>query len=101
MWWHSVEALSDLNALVNFWWRSTPAYLGSPLIALQHAVLAFEQLPQEQLEVWRNLFNSYVFERTDECIAHIPEYMRGALGGIDETMAMQMRRAIAQSLQPK
>lgn len=98
MWWHSVEALCDFNVLVNYWWRATPTYLGSPLAALQHALLSFDQLPPEQLSVWKELFNRYVFERNDDVTDHIPEHIRGVLSGVDENMAIQMRRALAQSL---
>lgn len=98
MWWHSVEALCDFNVLVNYWWRATPAYLGSPLAALQHALLSFDQLPPEQLSAWKELFNRYVFERNDDVTDHIPEQIRGVLSGVDEKMATQIRRALAQSL---
>lgn len=98
MWWHSVEALCDFNVLVNYWWRATPAYLGSPLAALQHALLSFDQLPPEQLSAWKDLFNRYVFERNNDVTEHIPEHIRGVLSGVDEKMAIQMRRAIAKSL---
>jgi hypothetical protein len=98
MWWHSVEALCDFNVLVNYWWRTTPSYLGSPLAALQHALISFDQLPPEQLSAWKALFDRYVFERNSGVTEHIPEHIRGVLSGVDEKTAIQMRLAIAKSL---
>ncbi|GIR40175.1 MAG: hypothetical protein CM15mP51_09550 [Porticoccaceae bacterium] len=45
MWWHHVEAKDNLNVLVNYWWRTTPNYMGSPLNVLQHAILGLRDLP--------------------------------------------------------
>jgi hypothetical protein len=28
-WWHHVEALDDINILINFWWRGAPPALDS------------------------------------------------------------------------
>ncbi len=38
MWWHHVRSLAPFNVLVNYWWRRSPAWLGSPLSALHHAM---------------------------------------------------------------
>lgn len=98
MWWHSVEASSDFNVLVNYWWRSTPAYLGSPLAALQHAILSFHDLPKEQLEAWQSLFARYVFASETGATSHIPDHALGLLGDIDESMAKQLRQQLSKSL---
>jgi hypothetical protein len=56
MWWHHVEALSDFNILVNYWWRQVPLHMGAPADALQHALLSIKDLPAAQRDVWRQQF---------------------------------------------
>ena len=91
MWWHNVEGLDGLNMLVNFWWRSTPHYMGAPINVLKHALLTLRSLRPEQREAWRQILDYYVFEGGDEATAHIPEVSRGMLGTLDENSARQMR----------
>jgi len=98
MWWHHVEALEPLNVLVNYWWRDTPNYLGGPLNVLQHAILGLRDLPPEQRQVWKQLFDHYVFNPDPEQIAHIPEQARGVLNPIDEATAKKIRSMLAQKL---
>lgn len=96
MWLHHVESLDDLNVLVNYWWRSTPAYHGAPNTALLHALLAISDLPKTQRETWRALFNHYVFDEPE--IEHIPEVARGVLGEIDQDSAKNIRALITRFL---
>ena len=98
MWWHHVESLDSLNVLVNYWWRSTPYYLGGPLNVLQHGILGLRDLPLEQRKVWQQIFEHYVFNPQAEDMAHIPEQARGVLNSIDETTAMQIRNLLAEKL---
>jgi hypothetical protein len=98
MWWHHVESLSDVNVLVNYWWRSTPYYLGGPLNVLQHAMLGLKDLPPEQRDVWRDIFDHYVFNPTEENMAHIPKEARGVLNKIDETTAAKIRTLLMSKL---
>jgi hypothetical protein len=91
MWWHHVEGLDDLNMLVNYWWRSTPHYMGTPLNVLKHALLGLRGLRPEQREAWRHIFDYYVFDAGDDATAHIPEPSRGILGSLDERSARQLR----------
>ena len=98
MWWHHVESLSDVNVLVNYWWRTTPYYLGGPLNVLQHAMLGLRDLPPEQRDVWRDIFEHYIFNPSDENMAHIPEEARGVLNKIDETTAAKLRDLLINKL---
>ncbi len=98
MWWHHIEALDDLNVLVNYWWRDSPAYLGAPLNALQHAILALRDLPEGQRDIWKALFDYYVFTTSDEHLQHIPEQARGVLNPINEEMAQQLRTLLASKI---
>ena len=91
MWWHNVEGLDGLNMLVNFWWRSTPHYMGTPVNVLKLALLSLRGLRPEQREAWRQILDYYVFDAGDEATAHIPESSRGILGDLDENAARQLR----------
>jgi len=91
MWWHHVEGLDGLNILVNYWWRSTPHYMGSPLNVLKHALLGLRGLRPEQRRAWRQIFDYYVFDPSEEATMHIPEQSRGILGPIDEDAARRLR----------
>ncbi|MFT7129009.1 MAG: hypothetical protein ACI89U_001122 [Gammaproteobacteria bacterium] len=98
MWWHHVESLDSLNILINYWWRSTPEYMGPPLDVLQHALLGLQGLPPEQRKVWQNLFDYYVFNPGLESFEHIPEKARGILAGVDETSARKLRAMLLNKL---
>lgn len=91
MWWHHIEALESFNVLVNYWWRNSPAYMGPPLNVLQHAMMGLRDLPQEQREQWRQLFDYYVFNPQEQAFEHIPEQVRGVLNPMDEASAKQIR----------
>lgn len=90
MWWHHVESLDDMNILINYWWRNTPAYMGTPVNVLQHAIMGIRELPPEQREAWREIFDHYVFNADDEKYQHIPEPARGVLNRLDEAAARQI-----------
>lgn len=98
MWWHHVEALEDLNVLVNFWWRSSPRYLGSPLNVLQHALMGLRDLPPTQRKVWQHLFEYYVFEPHDENFEHIPHHAKGVLNQMNEQLSLEIRNLLINRL---
>jgi len=98
MWWHHVEALQDFNALVNYWWRSSPGFMGAPLNVLQHAIMGLRDLPSEQRAVWKHLFDYYVFESKEENFEHIPEQMRGILDTMTEKSASEIRTLLLNRL---
>ncbi len=98
MWWHHLEALDTFNVLVNYWWRSSPAYMGPPLSVLQHALLGLRDLPEEQRKQWRALFDFYVFDPAPDNFDHIPQAARGVLNSIDEPTAKQIRKMLRDKL---
>ena len=98
MWWHHIEALDAFNVLVNYWWRSSPAYTGSPLTVLQHALLGLRDLPEAQRRQWQELFEYYVFDPDPDNFAHIPEDARGVLNPIDEHTAERIRKMLRDKL---
>jgi hypothetical protein len=98
MWWHHVEALDGFNVLVNYWWRQSPAYMGSPTNVLMHALLGIRGLPEEQRKAWQGIFRHYVFEADDNSFAHIPEESRGVLSQIDDATARGLRTLLLNAL---
>ncbi|TRX52844.1 cupin-like domain-containing protein [Thalassomonas sp. M1454] len=96
MWWHHVEGLSDINVLVNYWWRQVDHFLGAPMDALNHALLAIKDLPKEQRNAWRDIFEHYVFDPKEA--THIPQQQRGVLNPIDELTARKLRAILLNKL---
>ena len=94
MWWHQVESLEPFNVLVNYWWRQSAAYLDSPIGALMAALLTLRDLPPQQREIWRDMFDHYVFRHTDETAAHIPAHARSAMAPLSESGARNLRQAL-------
>ncbi len=91
MWWHHVEGLEPFNVLLNYWWRETPRHLGQPQDALNHAIMAIRDLPDAEKRHWRALFDHYVFQNSDDVVAHIPEAARSILGPMTAENAAKIR----------
>jgi len=98
MWWHHVEGTEPFNVLINYWWRRTPAYLGMPAGALDHAMMTIRDLPHEQRKAWLAAFRHYVFDSGDDATGHIPEDKRGVLAPLDEASARRMRAELLNKL---
>jgi len=97
-WWHGVDGLSAVNALVNLWWRQSPAYMDSPLNTLMLALLTLRDLPPAQREAWRALFDHYIFDADAQTAAHIPAAARGVLAPINDVSARQLRSLLLNRL---
>lgn len=98
MWWHHVEGLDGLNVLVNYWWRTTPRFMGAPLSVLKHALLSLRDLPPEQRKAWQHIFDYYVFDSKSDATAHIPEHSRGILSDMSEADARKLRADLLNQL---
>lgn len=80
LWYHQVEALDDINLLVNYWWPVPgSADAPTPAVAFMQALQALNALPAAQREAWAALFGHYLVQREQDPAAHIPEAWRGVL----------------------
>ena len=98
LWWHHVEALSDFNMMVNFWWNDAPAFMDTPMNTLLHGLLSLRDRPAAEKEAWRALFDYYVFGPADRPTAHLPEAARGALAPLDPARARRLRATLLDRL---
>jgi hypothetical protein len=93
-WWHGVDSLDPVNLFINYWWSDAPAGAGGPYDALMYAFFALKLLPPEQREVWRMVFDHYVFCVDGDPGEHLPEHARGILGPATPTLLKRMRMTI-------
>jgi hypothetical protein len=98
MWWHHVESLDRFNVLVNYWWDDVPAWQGSPFWALMHSILAVRNQSPERRELWRRVFEHFVFSGGEEALAHLTESQRGLQGKPSPQKAQVIRNYVAQRL---
>jgi hypothetical protein len=98
MWWHNVESLEPLNLLVNYWWIEGDVPPASPFTALALGLMAIAPLDDARREVWRRLFDHYVFQTGGDPVAHLPADRRGMLGPMDPKLEVYMRTQIVRSL---
>lgn len=98
LWWHQVEALDPFNAMINYWWNTSPAFIDTPQTTLLHALLSLRDRPEHEKRGWKALFDYYVFGDADRAGAHLPEGARGALGRMDEMKARRLRANVLNRL---
>jgi hypothetical protein len=98
MWWHQVEGLSAFNVLINYWWSMSPAYRGQPMNVLNHALLSIRDLPVEEKQAWKHIFDYYIFGDAENAGQHLPEHAKGLLGKIDDPKARQLKAMLLNKL---
>jgi len=98
MWFHNVEALTDLGMLINFWWRDAAAHMFTPMFTMLHAMLSIKGLSDHERDCWRRMFDQYVFETDGDPMAHLPEHAKGFFGDMDPDKAARLRLYLLQSL---
>jgi hypothetical protein len=98
MWWHHVESRDTFNVLVNYWWDDTPVWQGSPFWALMYSILSVRNLPPERRDIWRRVFEHFVFSGGEEALAHLTESQRGLQGTPSAQRAQVIRNYVAQML---
>ena len=98
LWWHAVETLDELGAMINFWWRVAEPPLLTPLNALYHAVMTMKNLPARELAAWRVLFDHYVFGENGDPVEHLPEKARGILGRRTPELVARIKKLLVDAL---
>ena len=62
------------------------------------ALLSLKHLPPDQRGAWKALFDHYIFDATDESVAHIPAYRRTVLGEISPKLAAEVKAFLVKQL---
>jgi hypothetical protein len=105
LWWHNVESLDPLNLLVNYWWFDATRGPASPFAALALGLMAITPLPPGRREIWRRMFDHYVFQTEGDPVPYLPPDKRGMLGPMNPKLESYMRtqviRALTKSLPPQ
>lgn len=98
MWFHHVASLDPLGVLVNFWWRDAQQHMFTPLFTLLHAVLSIRDLPGREREIWRGMFEHYIFSGGKEAMEHVPERARGVYGELTPERLLRLRAHLLHGL---
>ena len=101
LWWHHVESLEKVNALMNYWWNGSSAKAAtppSPIDSLNIALLAMRDLSQEQRNAWRHLFDHYLFKQGVDPASYIPEHQQHVLGPISPDYARAIKDHFVEKL---
>jgi hypothetical protein len=104
LWWHHVESLEPVNALVNYWWHCLPGRAvgeDSAFDGLILALLNLRPLPATTREAWREIFEHYVFGSQSGVTDHIPEHRRGMLADLSAEDAARLRAWLAERLRAR
>ncbi len=102
LWWHHVEALGEINALINYWCGGSiggelaPPY---PHAAMLMSMLAMQKISPSAKQAWKAMFDYYVFNESDEIAEHLPQDKRGIMGGIDAAAGDRLRKWLVSQLQ--
>jgi Cupin-like domain len=97
-WWHNVESLLPLNLLVNFWWLDSSRGPASPFAALALGLLSITALPPSRREIWRKMFDHYVFQTNGDPVPYLPPDRRGMLGPMNPMLENYMRTQLVRSI---
>lgn len=99
LWWHNVQALDELNVLINYWWGEPEEERIDPRNALYHAMMTIRFLPPHYREHWKHMFDHYVFHKNGDPGEHLPEERQGILSRTKPiAMIKKMRLALAKAL---
>ncbi len=98
LWWHNVESLEPLNVSINYWWYDGTQGGAEPFAALALGLLAVTPLPESRRELWRKMFEHYVFRTEGDPVPYLPPDRRGMLGPLFPALEDYMRRQVIRSL---
>lgn len=97
LWWHHIESLSKVNALMNYWWNGShsPEYKSPSVIdSLNLAILAMHDLNQQQRNAWLQMFDHYLFQQGVSVQTYIPKQQQHLLGALTDKQVSDERRKL-------
>jgi len=94
LWWHHVQAKGGVNVLVNYWEGGSINGNDKPVPAdnLLMAMLSIRDLPIEQKNAWKALFDYYIFSDQSDKYEHIPKEIRGILEPLSEPTRKSIKK---------
>jgi hypothetical protein len=98
LWWHHVESLAPFNVLMNYWWASPLASLGSPFDFIFHGMFALGGLPAPQRAAWRAMVDYYVFRLEGEPAEHLQPEHKGLLAPMTPELGARLKAILAKKL---
>lgn len=98
LWWHQVEALGSVNALVNYWWDAFSGGADAPSVALLLSMIAIAERPPAERQAWKAFFDHFVFRSNGHPLAHLPESQRGVLGPMTPESYQKIRAHVLHML---
>lgn len=98
MWFHHVESHDTLGVLLNYWWRDAAPHMITPLFTLLHGLLTIRDLPQREREIWRRMFDHYLFSEGEHPMAHLPQSARGIFQPMTPERVAGLRAHLIRSL---
>jgi len=98
LWWHDVESLEAVNVSMNYWWFDGTRGGGEPFAAMAHALLAITPLPESRRELWRRMFEHFVFQTEGDPAPYLPADRRGILGPLTPALEDYLRTQLMRSL---
>ncbi|WP_102797757.1 cupin-like domain-containing protein [Bowmanella denitrificans] len=102
LWWHHVESLDKVNALMNYWWNGSSApdaVSPSAIDSLNLALLAMRDLTPKQRNAWRCMFDHYLFKQGVDPCAYIPAQQQHILGKLSPDYIRAIKDYFIQKLQ--
>lgn len=102
LWWHHVESLDKVNALMNYWWNgsSAPSAVSpSAIDSLNLALLAMRDLSPKQREAWRHMFDHYLFKQGVDPVSYIPSHQHHILGKLTSEYVRAVKDYFIKKLQ--
>jgi mannose-6-phosphate isomerase-like protein (cupin superfamily) len=102
LWWHHVESLDKVNALMNYWWNGSFAeHATSPnfLDSMKIAILAMRDMTPKQRDAWRCLFDHYLFKQGVDPTSYIPEHHHQILGELSADYIEEIKQHFVNKLQ--
>ena len=98
MWFHEVESHDPLGVLINYWWRDSAPYMFTPLFTLLHGLLSIRDLPEREREIWKGMFDHYLFQANGDPMEHIPEDARSIFQELTPERIADLRVYLLRSL---